>query len=48
MDLARFSESDGFLDITTTAISGRGDWVIDAFARNMPFDEFGSWQLAGI
>ena len=48
MDLARFSESDGFLDDhhDRTLWPWR-DWVIDAFAANMPFDEFGTWQLAG-
>ena len=23
------------------------DWVIDAFQRNLPYDEFVTWQLAG-
>ncbi|MEO8464783.1 MAG: DUF1553 domain-containing protein [Gammaproteobacteria bacterium] len=48
MDLARFSESDGFLDDHHDRyLWPWRDWVIDAFARNMPFDEFGTWQLAG-
>ena len=48
MDLARFSESDGFLDDHHDRFLWPWrDWVIDAFARNMPFDEFGTAQLAG-
>jgi len=48
LDLARWSESDGFLDDHHDRLLWPWrDWVIDAFARNMPFNEFGTWQLAG-
>ena len=48
MDLARYSESDGFLDDHHDRLFWPyRDWVIEAFRRNMPFDEFGTWQLAG-
>lgn len=48
LDLARWSESDGFLDDHHDRFLWPWrDWVIEAFDRNMPFDEFGTWQLAG-
>lgn len=48
LDLARWSESDGFLDDHHDRFLWPWrDWVIAAFDRNMPFDEFGTWQLAG-
>ena len=48
LDLARFSETDGFLDDHHDRVLWPWrDWVIDSFARNRPFDEFATWQLAG-
>ncbi|MCP5143889.1 MAG: DUF1553 domain-containing protein [Gammaproteobacteria bacterium] len=48
MDLARWSETDGFLDDHHDRFLWPWrDWVIKAFADNMPFDQFGTWQLAG-
>ena len=48
LDLARFSETDGFLDDHHDRLLWPWrDWVIESFARNRPFDEFGTWQLAG-
>ena len=48
LDLARWSDSDGFLDDHHDRFLWPWrDWVIEAFDRNMPFDEFGTWQLAG-
>ncbi|HEY3517498.1 MAG TPA: DUF1549 domain-containing protein, partial [Gammaproteobacteria bacterium] len=48
LDLARFSETDGFLDDHHDRVLWPWrDWVIDSFAHNRPFDEFGTWQLAG-
>ncbi len=48
LDLARWSDTDGFLDDHHDRFLWPWrDWVIDAFDRNLPFDEFGTWQLAG-
>jgi hypothetical protein len=48
LDLARFSESDGFLDDHHDRyLWPWRDWVIAAFQSDMPFDEFGTEQLAG-
>ena len=47
LDAARYSDSDGFqIDATRENWPWR-DWVIDAFAQNMPFDRFTVEQFAG-
>lgn len=48
MNIARYSESDGFLDDHHDRLFWPyRDWVISAFNQNMPFDQFSTWQLAG-
>ena len=48
MNIARYSESDGFLDDHHDRLFWPyRDWVISAFNKNMPFDQFSTWQLAG-
>jgi hypothetical protein len=48
LDLARFSESDGFLDDHHDRVLWPWrDWVIEAFRSDMPYDRFGTEQLAG-
>jgi hypothetical protein len=48
LDLARWSESDGFLDDHHDRLLWPWrDWVIAAFQNNMPYDRFGTDQLAG-
>jgi hypothetical protein len=48
LNAARYSESDGFLDdLHDRLFWPYRDWVIEAFNRNMPFDQFGTWQIAG-
>ena len=47
LDLARYSDSNGYLqDVLRTGWPWR-DWVIDAFNQDMPFDQFTVEQLAG-
>lgn len=48
LDLARFAESDGYENdrIRPHAFRFR-DWVVDAFNRDLPFDQFTIEQLAG-
>jgi hypothetical protein len=48
MDVARYADSRGGLNDGERGISfPYRDWVINAFKRNMPYDEFVTWQLAG-
>ena len=47
MDVARYAESDGYLDDKHRDPSPYRDWVIKAFNNNMPYDQFVTWQLAG-
>ena len=48
MNIARWADTDGFLDDHHDRyLWPWRDWVIQAFNRNMPFDEFGKWQLSG-
>ena len=48
MNLARWAETDGYLDDHHDRFLWPWrDWVIQAFNDNMPYDRFGTWQLAG-
>ena len=48
LTVARFAETDGFLgDESNRLFWPYRDWVIGAMRRNMPFNAFGTWQLAG-
>jgi hypothetical protein len=48
LDAARFADSDGYLDDEyQRRLYPWRDWVIAAFNANMPYDEFGTAQLAG-
>lgn len=47
MDIARYADSDGYLDDKHRDFSPWRDWVISAFNRNMPYNQFITWQLAG-
>jgi len=47
MDVARYADSDGYLDDKHRVLYPWRDWVIDAFNANMTFDDFVTWQIAG-
>ena len=47
MDLARYADSNGFQSDTSREMWHWRDWLIGAFNRNVPFDQFTVEQLAG-
>ena len=48
LDVARYADSRGGLNDSERPISyPYRDWVISAFQRNLPYDKFVTWQLAG-
>lgn len=47
LDVARYADSYGFQVDRERQMWPWRDWVIDAFNRNLPFDQFVTWQLAG-
>jgi hypothetical protein len=47
LDAARYADSNGFFRDNTRQIWPWRDWVIDAFNRNKPYDQFTIEQLAG-
>lgn len=47
LDLARYADSIGYEDNTERVIFEYRDWVIRAFNRDLPFDQFTIEQLAG-
>jgi hypothetical protein len=48
LDVARYADTRGGLNDNERPLTyPYRDWVIDAFHRNMPYDRFVTWQLAG-
>ena len=47
MDLSRFADTHGYSVDRYRDMSPWRDWVIQAFNKNMPYDQFVTWQLAG-
>ena len=47
LDLARYSDSHGYQDDLERIMWPWRDWIISAFNRKMPYDQFVTWQLAG-
>ncbi len=48
LDVARYADTRGGLNDGERSLSfPYRDWVISAFANNMPYDQFVTWQLAG-
>jgi hypothetical protein len=47
LDVARYADSNGYSQDNPRSIWKYRDWVIDAFNRDMPFDQFVIEQFAG-
>ena len=47
LNLARYSDSNGYQHDANRTMYPWRDWVVDSFNQNMPFDQFTIWQLAG-
>ncbi len=47
LDLARYADTHGYTVDRYRDHYWYRDWVIEAFNRNQPYDEFVTWQLAG-
>ena len=47
LDVARYADSNGYSIDAPRSIWKYRDWVISALNRDMPFDQFTIWQLAG-
>ncbi|MEA5257792.1 DUF1553 domain-containing protein [Arcicella aquatica] len=47
LDLARFADSHGYTVDRLRDMSPYRDFVISAFNKNLPYDKFVHWQLAG-
>ena len=47
LNAARYADSNGYQGDRERTMWPWRDWVVDAFNRNLPFDRFTIWQLAG-
>ncbi|MCC6724871.1 MAG: PSD1 domain-containing protein [Saprospiraceae bacterium] len=47
MDVARYADSHGYQDDSYRSQWPWRDWVIHAFNKNLSYDQFVTWQLAG-
>ena len=47
LDLGRYADSHGYQDDGMRNVSPWRDWVINSFNKNMPYDKFMTYQLAG-
>ncbi len=47
LDLGRYADSHGYQDDGMRNVSPWRDWVINSFNKNLPYDKFVTYQLAG-
>ncbi|MEZ5944023.1 MAG: PSD1 and planctomycete cytochrome C domain-containing protein [Planctomycetaceae bacterium] len=47
LDAARYADSNGYQGDRERTMWPWRDWVVEAFNKNVPYDDFTVWQLAG-
>ena len=47
LDVARFADTFGYQSDNPCFVWPWRDWVIEVFNRNLPYDQFLTWQIAG-
>ena len=47
LDMARYADSYGYQDDEVRTQWPWRDWLINSFNKNMPYDQFLTWQIAG-
>jgi len=47
LDIARYADTHGYQNDPERYVWPWRDWVINAYNQNLPFNEFGTWQIAG-
>jgi hypothetical protein len=47
MDVARFADTYGYQSDNVCFVWPWRDWVIEAFNKNLPYNQFLTWQIAG-
>lgn len=47
LDAARYADTNGYQGDSERTMWPWRDWVINAFNKNLPYDDFTLWQLAG-
>jgi hypothetical protein len=47
LDASRYADTHGYQDDGMRNVSPWRDWVISSFNRNLPYNKFITWQLAG-
>ncbi|MDB4731886.1 DUF1549 domain-containing protein, partial [bacterium] len=47
LDAARYADSNGYQGDRERTMWPWRDWVVEAFNKNLPYDKFTVWQLAG-
>ncbi len=47
LDLARYADSNGYSQDGLRIMWPWRDWLINAFNKNLPYDQFLTWQIAG-
>ena len=47
LDAARYADTNGYQSDGVRSMWRWRDWVVQAFNKNLPFDEFTIWQIAG-